>query len=345
MRQIGEEDLARAAVTVVRTCLEVTQGDRFVVVGDAGSQPMADALEAAALNAGAEVSALRLDQLRSTSTNHSGERPHKVLPDAIRRAMLSAQASAFVASAPHAEASMRDQLLHVVGACKGRHAHMAGITPVAFAVGLAADFATFREAGNALERRLEGAREITATSAEGTRLTVKTAPSRRWVSRLGCVSPGESVVLPTGSIFTSPDTISGTFAATASVGEYFGAREGLLSAPVLFELVDGRVMNVLAPSAPHLARDIANLLHVAPNSDRIGLVVLGVNSGILEATGDVSVDQHRPGLHLIFGDPMGKRTGATWSARTSFAACQAGGTVLVDGTLVVDEGRLVPLGS
>src|SRR5687767_3083336 len=135
MRQIGEEDLARAATVLVKTALRVSPGERFVAVGDLESQPMIAALEEAARAQGAEAAALRIDLLRSYSTNHSGERPHKVLPDAVRRAMLSAQATAFVASSPHAESSMREQLLHVVGACRLRHAHMPGISPVAFATG------------------------------------------------------------------------------------------------------------------------------------------------------------------------------------------------------------------
>ncbi len=326
---------------LVRTGLRLVTGERFVVVGDAESQMMMTALEAAARDAGAEVAALRLDQVRSHSTNHTGERPHKVLPDGVRRPMLSAQASAFVASAPHAESSMREQLLHVAAACKGRHAHMPAIGPVAFASGLALDFGVLLEQGRAVERRLEGAREITAASAEGTRLVVKTNPNGRWIARLGKVEPGQSVTLPAGSIATSPETISGTFVATACVGEYFGAREGLLSEPVIFELVDGRVMNVVAPDSPNLTRDIENMLHVSPNSDRVGLVVIGVNTGIGEPTGDVGVDQNRPGLHLVFGDPMAKLTGASWSARTAFSACQVAGSVQVDGEVLVRDGALV----
>ena len=341
MRQIGEEELRHAADMLVRTCLRLVQGERFVAVGDAESQPMLAALDAAARDVGAEVSALRLDQLRSYSTNHSGERPHKVLPDGVRRAMLSAQASAFVASAPHAELSMREQLLHVAAACKGRHAHMPGISPVAFATGLALDFTVLRDQGRAIERLLETAREVTCESADGTALVIKTGTGRRWASRLGRVEAGEAVTLPAGSIVTCPESISGTFAATASVGEYFGAREGLLQQPVVFEINSGRVMNVIAPTCPHLVRDIENMLHVAPNSDHVGLVVIGVNSGVTEATGDVSVDQNRPGLHLVFGDPMSKVTGATWTARTSFAACQVRGTVRVDGVLIAENGKLV----
>jgi leucyl aminopeptidase (aminopeptidase T) len=342
MRQIREEDLRHAAGVLVRSGLHLVTGERFVVVGDAESQPMLAALEAAGRDAGAEVSGLRLDQLRSYSTNHSGERPHKVLPDGVRRAMLSAQASAFVASAPHAESSMREQLLHVAAACKGRHAHMPGISPLAFAAGLAEDFGELAEQGRAIERRLEVAREITCESPDGTKLVIKTADNknRRWYARLGRVEAGESVTLPAGSIVTCPDAISGTFVATASVGEYFGAREGLLPEPVVFEIVDGRVMNVLAPGCPNLLRDLENMLHVAPNSDHVGLVVIGVNTGIGAPAGDVCIDQHRPGLHLVFGDPMPKLTGATWSARTSFAACQARSIVRVDGTLIADDGKL-----
>lgn len=340
MRQIGEEDLRRSADMLVTTGLRLVPRERFVVVGDAESQPMITALEAAARSAGAEVVALRLDQLRSFSTNHSGERPHKVLPDGVRRAMLSAQASAFVASAAHTESSMREQVLHVAAACKGRHAHMPGISPLAFATGLVDDFGHMRDRGSLLGRRLEAARTITCESREGTRLSITTAASHRWVALLGSVEPGESVTLPTGMLFTAPDTISGTFVANASVGEYFGAREGLLTESVVFEIVDGRVMKVLAPGSPNLARDLEKMLQFAPNSDRVGLVVIGVNQGIGAPTGDALVDQNRPALHLVIGDPIAKLTGATWSARTSFAACQAGGAVRVDGTLVADDGAL-----
>ena len=337
MRQIGEEDLARAAEVLVKTALRVVTGERFVALGDQESQPMLAALEQAGRNAGAEVAALRIDLLRSYSTNHSGDRPHKVLPDAVRRAMLSAQASVFVASSPHAESSMRDQLQHIVGACSVRHAHMPGISPVAFTSGLSQSHDLIAEHGRALERKLEMGREITTSSAEGTRLVVHPG-GRAWIPRFGKVDPGQSVSFPTGSIFTSPERITGTFVATASLGEFFGAREGLLRETVTFEIEDGRAVRVTGNNA-QLVKDVESMLRVAPNSDRVGLVIIGVNSGS-DATGEVCVDQHRPGLHLVFGDPQGKITAADWTARTTFAACQARSTVRVDGGVVIEEGKL-----
>lgn len=341
MRTIGEQELRRAADVLVTSALRVTAGERFVAVGDADSIPLLEALEAAARDAGAEAAALRLDLLRSYSTNHSGERPHKVLPDGVRRAMLSAQASAFVASAPHAETSMRDQLLHVVGACRIRHAHMPGISPLAFVSGFAVDHGVLAEWGRAIERRLETARVVEVESASGTALSIRPPATRRWVARVGRVAPGEAVVFPTGSILGCPDDVSGVFVADASVGEFFGAREGLLRDPVRFDIEGGRVAKVEAPHSPHLVRDVEAMLGVAPNLDRVGLTVIGVNDGVGEPTGEVTVDQHRPGLHIVLGDPMPKLTSATWSARTSFAACQASGTVRIDGEVVIAHGKLV----
>jgi leucyl aminopeptidase (aminopeptidase T) len=334
MRQIGEEDLGRAATVLVKTALRVTAGERFVAVGDLESQPTLAALEAAARSLGAEAASLRIDLLRSYSTNHSGERPHKVLPDAVRRAMLSAQASAFVASAPHAESSMRDQLLHCVGACRVRNAHMPGITPVAFSMGLVTDHGQIAEHARNFERKLEVAREIAVESPAGTKLVLRTGKDHRWVARAGLVGPGEHSAFPTGSIIATPEEVDGTFIATASLGEFFGLREGLLRDPVRFTIVGARVTGVACEKNPQLLKDIEAMLQVAPNSDRIGLAIIGCNRGILEPVGDVCVDQHRAGLHLVIGDPMTKATAAGWTARTSFAACQAKSSVLVDGALI-----------
>lgn len=339
MAEIGPDELVRAATILVKTALRVSPGERFVAVGDLESQEILTALETAGREAGAEVAALRIDQLRSYSTNHSGQRPHKVLPDGVRRAMLSAQASAFVASSPHAESSMREQLLHVIGACRVRHAHMPGISPSAFVAGLGVDHAQIGESAKAIERRLEVAREITCESDAGTKLVIHPG-GRRWVPRIGKVGPAESVTFPTGSLIVAPESIRGKFVATASLGEFFGAREGLLRSPVVFHIDDGKAVWISAES-PALVKDIEAMLGVAPNSDRVGLVVLGINSGVGASTGEVAVDQHRPGIHLVFGDPMAKVTGAGWVARTSFAACQSTCSVYADGELVVYEGVLV----
>ena len=235
---------------------------------------------------------------------------------------------------------MRDQLQHVVGACRIRHAHLPGISPAAFAAGLAVDHAEIAESGNALLHLLEVGREITCTSPEGTNLVVHPG-ARRWIPRFGRVEPGESVSFPTGSLCVAPESVRGCFAASASLGEFFGARERLLREPILFDIEEGSVVRVRCSGSPELVRDVEAMLAVAPNSERVGLVILGLNPGARDPIGAASVDQHRPGLHLVFGDPQSKLTGVAWSARTTFAACQAQSSVQVDGVPIAEGGRLL----
>jgi leucyl aminopeptidase (aminopeptidase T) len=338
MDNVGPNELGAAAARLVASALKVKTGDHLVVVADRESEPIAAAVAGAATSAGAQASIARLDQLRSVATNHSGERPHRVLPDVVRRAMLSAQASVFVASALHHESSMRDQLLHIVGACSLRHAHMPGITSAAFARAHSVDYDELAAWGRGLERRLEVGRKIEAESAAGTKLVALLGPQTRWTAHLGAVTPGRAVSFPAGALFASPMEVEGEFVADASVGEFFGAREGLLAdRPVRFVIEKGFVTSVQT-RGERLREDIQHMLGIGKNSARVGLLALGVNAGVGEATGDASLDLTRPGLHVIIGDAMGRVPGLSWSARTSFAACQRRCTVRVDGEVVADEG-------
>lgn len=334
IREPTDEELLRAATTLVRTALRVGEGERLAVVGDGDSLRVLKALENAGLAARAEVTALRLEQHRSYSTNHSGERPHKVLPDAVRRAMLASQASAFVATAPHGEAPMREQLLHCVGACRIRHAHLPGISPIAFAAGLDTDCDMLADRGRALMRKLEDVRYLETTDPQGTNLSIRLADAAshpRWTAQTGRVRAGEVAVFPTGSLIASPESVNGRFVAT-TVGEFFGDREGVLREPLTLDIENGVVRSVSCPSNPHLVRDVMAMLEISPGSERVGLVVLGLNPGIVEPVGLAAIDQLRPGLHLVIGDPLPRITGATWSARTSFAVCQSRGVVTSGGS-------------
>jgi leucyl aminopeptidase (aminopeptidase T) len=235
---------------------------------------------------------------------------------------------------------MREQLLHIVGACGVRHGHMPGITPRAFARGMQLDYDRVIAWGKALSRRLEYSHILETDSAAGTQLRMTFSQDNRWVPRLGTLSPGKWVNFPAGAIYASPESAEGVLVANASLGEFFGAREGLLlKKPVRFTIEAGRVVRVEASSA-QLQADIEHMLRFAPNSDRVGLVAIGVNEGVDTPTGEAVVDQNLPGLHLFIGDPAGRATGVTWSARTSFAACQAGSSVSVDGMLSINSGRI-----
>jgi leucyl aminopeptidase (aminopeptidase T) len=333
-----DQALAHAAQVLVQTALKLRAGERAVIVEDASSLALADAVGTAIESCGGWLKRASLDRMSSA---HGSGRPHKVVPDLLLLALHDADASVFVASALPVELPMRQALLHVVRQRGLRHAHMPGISESAFVVGMRLDYAQVERLGTRVLGRLKGSRTLVTESPAGTSLRVDLAPEANWFAQLGVLTPGHWGNFPAGAIYTSPKGASGVFVADASLGEFFGAREGILRNNPVRLLVDGgRVVDIEARSG-QLRRDIEAMLRVSPNSDRIGLVSIGVNPGIESPLGDAILDQNVPGLHIGIGDPAAKATGATWSAPTCFAACQASSRVIVDGDLVVEAGRVV----
>lgn len=327
------DELAHAAEISVISALSLRAGERFVVLHDRAASDTAAALVNCGRAAGAEVRSIDLSRLG---------RPLHALPDWVSEALSRAHASVFLASAPHEELSMRQQVLHLVCRHRLRHAHMPGISALAFARGQRVDYDRVAQGGQRVLEKVESARVLEAHGPTGMALRVELGANTTWYPQLGRLAPGRWGNLPAGALYASPQRVDGVFVADASLGEFFGAREGNLSGrPVQLRIENSRVTAVRAPWSTTLEREITAMLRFAENSDRVGLVCVGVNYGIADATGEALVDQNLPGLHLAIGDPAAKVTGATWTARTSFAACAAHGTVLVDGAPVVLRGRLL----
>jgi len=342
MASVSASDVTHAADMLVTTALHLRENDRFVVIADETSAELGKAIVAAGRKVGADVTLARLDETRSVSTNHSGERPHKVLPDSVRRAMLAAQASVYIASAPQKELTMREQLVHIVGACRVRHAHMPGIAAHAFAAGLKVDCARLETDGRAMGRRLELARAIEVESPAGTELRLAFDAKNHWTPHLRIIAPGTCCRLPAGVLYAPPSSVEGVFFADASLGEFFGTREGLLrDKPVKLTIEGGRVTKVEAPSLPEVAREMTDMLRFAPNSDRVSLAAIGVNIGLEAPTGTATVDQNVPGLHLVIGDAAGRIPNPPFSARTSFLACGAHARVTIEGNVAIADGKLL----
>jgi leucyl aminopeptidase (aminopeptidase T) len=300
---------------------------------DALSQEIALALAAAAEHVGAEIQIVDLDE--------QGPRPLPTLSDWANSMFRTAAASAFVARAPRGEIGLRQEVLHLVVQHGVRHAHMPDISMLGFARGMRIDYHEVAAYGQRLLGKVANAKRLRATSPGGTDLEVLLDEPVAWFPQFGILERGRWGNLPAGAVYTSPKDVEGEFVADASLGEYFGAREqSLADNPVRFLIEYGRVTGVRACD-PELQREIERMLDFADNSDRVGLVALGVNFGITEATGEALVDQNMPGLHISIGDPAANITGAKWSARTSFAACQSVSSVYVGDAGIIQRGRVL----
>ena len=96
-------------------------------------------------------------------------------------------------------------------------------------------------------------------------------PIPRWVPRLGALAPGKWVNFPAGALYASPQSADGTFVADASLGEYFGAREGLLlRKPVYLQARSGARRERGSAHAPALEAEIRQMLAFGANSERVG---------------------------------------------------------------------------
>ncbi len=323
-------DLDRAAELLVRSVLELQPDERLLVICDEGTRGAGDAILGAGELAGAFAKLVVLDRTAG---------PLRFLPEAISQSLSACDASVFVALSLPREISARQQILHKVRELGIRHAHMPGIDESAFIRGVSMDYQRVAAAGAALLARIEEKRVLEATSDSGTSLRVALAHDARWHAQLGTIRRGKWGNLPAGALYASPEWVSGTFVADACVGEFFGEREGvLLEKPVAFTIESGRVTRVEGPEL--LAADIRAMLQFGTNSDRVGLVCLGVNEGIGAPTGRAIIDQNRPGMHIVIGNPAARSTGARWSAPTCFGACQARGSVAAGRAMIVERGRL-----
>ena len=212
---------------------------------------------------------------------------------------------------------MRQHLLGLVASLELRHAHMEGISELAFVRGMQGDYREISRIGRSMLDKLAKTRTVRCDSRWGTMLSIGLRGPSRWFPELGELAPGAWCALPSGALYCTPDDIDGVFVANASLGEFFGRREGSLEeTPVRLEIAGRRVVAVETQSR-ELQRDIEETLSFSENSDRVGLVSIGVNLGMTRPTGEAHTDQNLPGLHLVIGDPASKVTGASWSARGS----------------------------
>jgi leucyl aminopeptidase (aminopeptidase T) len=122
-----------------------------------------------------------------------------------------------------------------------------------------------------------------------------------------------------------------------------GAAAGVLErTPVRFEIKGGVCKGVQCADRA-LAGGVESALRAERNGDRVGMLVLGTNVGIRDATGEVLCDQNLPGLHLGFGATFSQQTGATWDSPSQMLVTATGGDVDLDGAPLLRSGRYLVL--
>jgi aminopeptidase len=324
-------ELVSAAQRVVQGSLGVVPGERLVLVVDEARRDLGDALDATAKNLGAKSEIILLESL--------GPRPVRVLPAQLAEALAGAQTSALVIGADDAEFTMRRELLDLVRQNGIRHAHMIGITRRTMATGFSVDPVRLLDATRAVRTRLHPDSVLHLRTRAGSDLVVEVSPRSLWSVHDGAIRAGRWENLPAGELTTSPERVDGIYVADASLGGQIGSRAGLLTnKPVRVE-IEGGVCKKIDCVDRALAREVEAFLAREHNLNRVGMVTLGTNVGILQPIGEFICDQNLPGLHISFGSVSPELTGATFQTRAHIMMTCAEADVDLDGAPLMRHGR------
>ncbi|MGH2719135.1 MAG: aminopeptidase [Actinomycetota bacterium] len=330
---MSDDLLRRGAANAVGVCMAVGASDRVVIVTDRARQAIGDALTDEASATGAQVATLVLDDFTA--------RPATGYPEPMQRqvAQLNPTVSFFAATALPGELAFRRPYMdHVIYQLKARHGHMVGIDERLMAEGMQADYREIARITNAVTEAVRDARRIEVTSPSGTHLAAEFNPSlRRWYPCHGLYhEPGTWGNLPEGETFTSPMTVNGVMGAEV-LGDHFSAKYGVLPAPALFHIEGGRVRKVETPQGD-LAAELEEYLNRDPEGRRVGEYAIGTNIALTGLSGNLLQDEKLPGVHIAFGYPYPKETGADWTATTHLDIVATRSTISVDGQVLMRDG-------
>ena len=327
----GVADLLPGAHNAVNTCLAIRAGERVALVADEASRAVAASLEQALRDAGADVQCLLLESV--------AKRPMVAASDEVLAAFATVDAGILCVQPQEGELPARMAIVGVVERRRIRYAHMVGVTPRIMREGMRADYLQVDRLSNQLCARMDHANSLTVRTAAGTNFSATFDRKLAWVKTSGLINPRYWSNLPAGEVFTTPDSVDGTFVCDGTAGDYFNAKYGTLErAPLVLEIRGGRLQTARCDRAD-LERDFWDYCHTDENSDRVGELAFGTNLGVREMIGILLQDEKVPGVHLAFGDPYGSQTNANWKSRTHVDVLTRNCDVWIDDEQVIANGR------
>jgi len=329
-----DKELREGANIAINTCMNVGPDDRVYIISDEETLLVGQALKEEALVAKADVVLIKLEDF--------GVRPLKEVPEGFIDRLLAFDPTVtfYAASAQEGELPFRMQaILKVVRENKKiRHGHMVSITPQLMREGMRANYSQIHDLTMRVYEMAQKAKIITVTSKKGSNVTASFSPGLKWIPCHGLYhKPGDWGNLPEGEVFTCPETVNGTIVADV-LGDYFSPKYGVLESPVSFEIRDGCVKSVQCDDKT-IEKELLDYLDSNENGRRVGEFAIGTNIALTALTGNLLQDEKIPGIHIAFGDPSPKTTGANWTASTHIDVIPTDCTIWVDDTVIMRNGK------
>jgi leucyl aminopeptidase (aminopeptidase T) len=325
--------LMTPASRVVEELLVLVPNERIVIAHDTASVEIGVAFEHAAYERGAAPERIDMERL--------SERPWLSCPKRVLDAVADASATILVVRYEDGEFNVRQAFVHASMAARARHVHMIGVSRQAFTASMAAPVSRIFELVAALKSAMRPTSKLSVRSAAGTHLEIDMAAHLRWFANGNVVRAGQWINVPHGALVTSPGSVNGVYLADSSMGGPLGARTGsLANRPIRLTFENGRLKGVDCRDLT-LKSHVERFMMEAQGHDRVGIVNLGANIGIVTPNGEIVHDENMPGIHLSLGDTFQTQTGATWTSHGQLGFACAECDVDLDGVPLIRRGRYV----
>ena len=316
--------MSRGASTVVSTCAGVQPGEQALIIAEHSKMAIAESLAAAVYAAGAEATIVLM-----TPRELDGQEP----PAAIAAAMRASDVFLCAVSR---------SITHTHAVKEATAAGARGLVLTQFSDemlvrgGIQADFRAIAPRCRAMAAALAGSESVTLTTPQGTDLSFS-AKGRRGNALYGVVEKGQFSTIPTIEANVSPleGTANGRIVADASV-PYLGI--GVLKEPVRCEVKDGFIVSMTGGEQAHilesdlLSRNDSNVFNVA----ELGV---GMNP-CCSFMGFMLEDEGVEGsVHIGIGTSI--TLGGTVKAACHYDLIMTGATLVADGQMLIENGRLL----
>jgi leucyl aminopeptidase (aminopeptidase T) len=328
-----DPELQPGARNAVNVCLRVQPSERVTVITDRACEEIAASLIAELEKTGCDYHAFILEEL--------APRPLVDMPEPVLEDLANSQVSIFAVQAQPNELKARMQMCEVVNQHGLRHAHMVNIEKKIMLEGMRADFQQVDELTLRVMNIVNKARQIRAVNPAGTDIIAELTPDYRWIKTSGIISREKWGNLPGGETFTSPLEVNGTFVVDGVVGDYLCAKFGDLKNTPLTLAVRGNRLHSAKSENQELEKEFWEYTHRDENSDRVGEFAIGTNLAVHEVVGNILQDEKIPGIHMAFGDPYGRHTGATWTSTTHIDVVGRNFDIWADDQQIMSSGKFL----
>jgi aminopeptidase len=326
-----DQALQEGAHNAIFTCLRLKPEETVTIITD---------------NETCEIAASLVHEIEKVGSKYRlfviedfSPRPITQMPQPILDSLAKSNVSIFCAIAHTGELKSRIEMTEIVEKFKLRHAHMVNINKQIMQEGMRADFLKVDELSERLIKKAREAKFIKVTSDAGTDMIAEFSTGLKWIKTSGLISVEKWGNLPGGEIFTSPYNVNGVFVVDGVVGDYLCQKYGdLVNTPLRIEIKDSRIIHMTSDNK-ELLEEFTAYTMTDENSNRVGEFAIGTNIACKKVIGHILQDEKLPTVHIAFGHPYSKHTGANWQSTTHIDCVSVKCSIWFDDSQVMDNGR------